>query len=70
MNFSVSVIFALLLFFGAGWISVHVFHDANLTPVLRIFSIAVPFLFLAQNLLFFNCIGVGVYNVALPLQSY
>jgi len=51
MNFPVSIIFALLLFFGAGWISVHVFHDANLTPVLRIFSIAIPFLVLAQNLL-------------------
>ena len=51
MNFPISVIFALLLFFGAGWISIHVFHDANLTPVLKIFSIAVPFLVLAQNLL-------------------
>jgi O-antigen/teichoic acid export membrane protein len=51
MNLPISVIFALLLFFGADWISVHIFHDANLTPVLRIFSIAVPFLVLAQNLL-------------------
>jgi len=51
MNLPISIIFALLLFFGAGWISVHVFHDANLTPVLRIFSIAVPSLVLAQNLL-------------------
>ena len=51
MNFPVSVIFALLLFFGAGWISIHFFHDANLTPVLRIFSIALPFFVLARNLL-------------------
>ncbi len=51
MNLPISLIFALLLFFGADWISIHVFHDANLTPVLRIFSIAVPFLVLAQNLL-------------------
>ena len=51
MNLPVSIIFALLLFFGAGWISIHIFHDANLTPVLRIFSIAIPFLVLAQNLL-------------------
>ena len=51
MNLPISIIFALLLFFGADWISIHIFHDANLTPVLRIFSIAVPFLVLAQNLL-------------------
>ncbi len=51
MNLPLSVIFALLLFFGAGWIAIHVFHDANLTPVLRIFSIAVPFLVLARDLL-------------------
>ena len=51
MNLPISIIFALLLFFGADWISVHIFHDPNLTPVLRIFSIAVPFLVLAQNLL-------------------
>jgi len=51
MNLPISIIFSLLLFFGAGWISVHVFHDANLTPVLKIFSIGVPFLVLAQNLL-------------------
>ena len=51
MNFPISVIFALLLFFGADWISIHVFHDANLTPILRIFSIAVPFLVLARDLL-------------------
>ena len=51
MNFPISVIFTLLLFFGADWISIHVFHDANLTPILRIFSIAVPFLVLARDLL-------------------
>ena len=51
INLPISIIFALLLFFGADWISIHIFHDANLTPVLRIFSIAVPFLVLAQNLL-------------------
>ena len=50
-NLPISVIFALLLFFGADWISIHVFHDANLTPILRIFSIAVPFLVLARDLL-------------------
>jgi len=51
MNLPISIIFALLLFFGADWISVHIFHDAKLTPVLRIFAIAVPFMVLARNLL-------------------
>ena len=51
MNLPLSVLFALLLFFGADWISVHIFHNADLTAVLRIFAFAVPFLVLAQNLL-------------------
>ena len=51
MNLPISVIFALLLFFGADWISIHIFHEINLTPILRIFSVAVPFLVLTQNLL-------------------
>lgn len=40
-----------VLFFGAEWISVNLFHELNLMPILRIFSIAVPFLILAQILL-------------------
>lgn len=51
INFPISVIFALLLFLCAGWISTHIFHDANLIPVLEVFSLAPPFLVLAQNLL-------------------
>lgn len=51
MNLPISIVFALLFFFGAGWISIHIFHNDSLTPILRIFSIAVPFLVLAQNLL-------------------
>ena len=43
--------FAFILFWYASWISIHVFHDANLAPILRIFAIAVPSFVLAQNLL-------------------
>jgi len=28
-----SVVFAVILFWHASWISIHVFHDANLTPI-------------------------------------
>lgn len=46
-----SLFFAFILFWYAGWISIHVFHDANLTPILRIFAIGIPFSVLASNLL-------------------
>ena len=46
-----SLIFAFILLCYANWISIHVFHDAHLTPILRIFAIAIPFFVLAHNLL-------------------
>ncbi len=46
-----SLLFAFILFWYANWISIHVFHDANLTPILRIFAIGVPFSVLSSNLL-------------------
>ena len=46
-----SFISAFILFWYASWISIHVFHDANLTPILRIFAIGIPFSVLANNLL-------------------
>ena len=46
-----SFISAFILFWYAGWISIHVFHDADLTSILRIFSIAIPFSVLTSNLL-------------------
>ena len=46
-----SFISAFILFWYASWISIHVFHDANLTPILRIFAIGIPFSVLASNLL-------------------
>ncbi|MCK4732468.1 MAG: oligosaccharide flippase family protein, partial [Methanophagales archaeon] len=48
--FPLSLFLAILIFIGADWISIHVFHEVKLTPILRIFAIAVPFSVLAQNL--------------------
>ena len=48
--FPLSLFLAILIFIGADWISINVFHEANLTPILRIFAIAIPFSVLAQNL--------------------
>ena len=45
--FPLSLIFTLLIFFYADWISIHIFHSSELTPVLRIFTIGVPFWVLA-----------------------
>jgi len=59
-----SLLFAFILFYKADWISIHVFHDANLTPILRIFSIAVPFLVLAKNII--SCI-VGFQDMKYPV---
>ena len=38
-----SLLFMGVVFFGADWISVHIFHENNLTPVLTIFAIGIPF---------------------------
>ena len=52
ISFPLSIIVALLFFFGADWLSIHFFHESNLTPILRIFSIAIPFWVLASNFMF------------------
>jgi len=44
-----SLVLAFILFWQASWVSVHVFHDASLTPILRVFSIAIPFWVLTTN---------------------
>ena len=46
-----SLVLTFIVFWYANWISIHVFHDANLAPVIRIFSIGIPFFVLAQNFL-------------------
>lgn len=50
ISFPLSLFLAILTFIGADWISIHVFNELKLTPILRIFSIAIPFSVLAQNL--------------------
>lgn len=60
ISFPLSLISAILIFFGADWISVHVFHEVNLAPILRIFSISIPFFVLTQ--IFINAI-VGFQEI-------
>jgi O-antigen/teichoic acid export membrane protein len=43
-----SIAVACLLFFSATWLSIDIFHEPGLIPILQIFSIAVPFWVLAQ----------------------
>lgn len=43
-----SSITSLIIFLGAEWISVNFFHEPNLTPILQIFALAIPFWMLAQ----------------------
>ena len=50
ISFPLSLFLAILTFISADWISIHVFHEPKLTPILRIFAIAIPFSVLAQNL--------------------
>ena len=51
ISLPLSLIFAIILFFHADWVSIRVFHLPELTPVLRIFAVAIPFLVLANNLI-------------------
>ena len=51
ISLPMSIIFAIILFFHADWVSIRVSHSPKLTPVLRIFSIAIPFSVLANNLI-------------------
>ena len=48
ISLPLSIIFAIILFFHADWVSIRVSHQSELTPVLRIFSIAIPFSVLAS----------------------
>jgi len=51
ISLPLSIIFAIILFFHADWVSVRVSHQPELTSVLRIFAIAIPFSVLANNLI-------------------
>ena len=46
-----SLVLTFILFWYANWISIHVFHDGDLTPIIRIFAIGIPFFVLTRNLL-------------------
>ena len=43
ISFPLSLVLSFIIFFYADWISINVFHEPNLTRVLRIFTIGVPF---------------------------
>jgi O-antigen/teichoic acid export membrane protein len=49
MNLPVALAFSFFLYLGADWLALHVFHDQSLSPVLKIFSFAIPFAILAGN---------------------
>ncbi len=43
ISFPLSLVLSFIIFFYADWISINVFHEPNLTRILRIFTIGVPF---------------------------
>jgi O-antigen/teichoic acid export membrane protein len=45
----VAFAFSFLLYLGSDWLALHVFHDAALSPVLKIFSFAIPFTIVARD---------------------
>ena len=64
--FPLSLILTLLIFFYADWISVNVFHEANLKPVLRIFSIGILFWVLAD---IFNSGTIGFQEIKYKIYT-
>jgi len=41
--FPLSLVFGALLFLSSNWLSINVFQEPHLAPILRVFSLAVPF---------------------------
>ena len=64
--FPLSLILTSLIFFYAEWISVNVFHEASLTPVLRIFSIGILFWVLAD---IFNSGTIGFQEIKYKIYT-
>ena len=64
-----SLIVGAIFFFYADWISINVFHSLELTPILKIFAIAIPFLVLTDNAIYatigFQDVRYRVYVVDL-----
>ena len=55
-----SLIVGTIFFFYADWISINFFHSPELTPILKIFAIAIPFLVLTDNAIYAT---IGFQNV-------
>jgi len=51
LSFPVSLILASIIFIGSNWVALNVFKEPELTPVLRIFCIAIPFSVISQNII-------------------
>ena len=51
ISIPISLVLTLLVFCFADWISVNIFHESRLTPVLRIFSVSIPFWVVASVLI-------------------
>ncbi len=49
ISFPLSIILTVLVFFNAEWISVRIFREPQLTPVLMVFALAIPFMVVARN---------------------
>jgi len=60
ISFPMSLIFAFVFFFYADWISIRFFHSPELTPIFKIFAIAIPFLALTNNII---SATIGFQNV-------
>lgn len=49
ISFPLSIILTFLVFFNVEWISAHVFNEPDLTTILTIFALAIPFWVAGQN---------------------
>ncbi|HEC56393.1 MAG TPA: flippase [Candidatus Syntrophoarchaeum butanivorans] len=66
ISIPLSLIFAITFFFGANWICCNVFHEPDLTPVLKIFSMAIPFYVSAQ--IFLSAL-IGFQYIQYPVYT-
>jgi O-antigen/teichoic acid export membrane protein len=47
INLSVALLISVIVYLGSDWLSIHAFHNPALSPILKIFSISIPFTILA-----------------------
>jgi len=55
-----SLFFMVVVVLGADWISINIFHESDLTPVLMIFAIGIPFWTLTT---IFNSVSIGFQKI-------